>query len=69
MRYIVTGVAQICIYSQWTERAVRVEVRGADAGAAKDLALELEKRNAERLDPHATVQWHTPALVQVQPIF
>lgn len=64
--YIVTGIVQFCIYSQWSEMPARVEVRGMDRESAIAAALELHQRAAEREDPQATVRWHTPEMASAE---
>lgn len=66
--YIVTGIIQMCIYSQWSEMPARVEVRGMNRASAIAAALELHQRAAERQDPYATVRWHTPAMVSAEQV-
>lgn len=63
MTYIVSGTIQYCIYSQWSEITINEEVRAAGEDAARQQVLDRHTALAEQQDPHATVRWHTPALV------
>lgn len=68
MSYIVTGIIQSCVYSQWGEIAVSEEVSAANADEAKRQVLDRHTKLTEKQDPYATVRWHSDELVQVQPV-
>jgi hypothetical protein len=64
--YIVTGTISYCVYSQWSEITISEEVEAANADAARQQVLDAHRKITEQQDPYATVQWHTPELVQVK---
>jgi hypothetical protein len=63
--YLVTGIIQYSVYSQWSEIAISEEVTAASAEDAKRVVLARHTTIAEQQDPYATVQWHSPELVRV----
>jgi hypothetical protein len=66
MSYIVTGIIQYSVYSQWSEIAISEEVEATSADAAKREVLARHTKITEQQDPEATVRWNTSELVQVQ---
>lgn len=55
--YIVRGIIQTCIYSQWAEVAVDEPIQAETREEAIAAVLMKYKRAAERQDPYATVVW------------
>jgi hypothetical protein len=65
MSYIVTGIIQYSVYSQWSEIAISEEVTAINADEAKQRVLARHTKITEQQDPEATVRWNTSELVQV----
>jgi len=61
--YIVTGIVQVCIFSQWTEQPIQIELQAAGEDEAIKEALEVCKCTAERQDKYATVRWKDQSAV------
>jgi hypothetical protein len=64
--YIVTGIIQYCVYSQWSEIAISEEIAAMSADEAKRAVLARHTKITEQQDPYATVRWHSEELVQVR---
>ena len=64
--YLVTGIIQYSVYSQWSEIAISEEVTAASADEAKRAVLARHTKITEQQDPYATVRWHSEELIQVQ---
>lgn len=56
-RYFVTGPIGYCIFGQWTEIQVSIEVVASNADAARDAVLAWHEQIARQQDPQATVVW------------